>query len=282
MRATRDRTRRVLRVLVFAAAIALLCLAALDTRLQISHYTLQAEGLPAAFDGLRIAVVADPHGSGMQADSALAELLGAQQADIIVLLGDMLDEDAPDMEAFGEFLARITAPAPVFAVSGNHDRWNGYYKELAAVYGQAGVHFLEDGDYTLWREGESIRLVGFADPETWSAETESGCMDGVMEKLPPSGQYDILLFHRATLFDEIAEAGYELVLSGHLHGGVVRVPFFGPLFSHLPVGDTTYAGGQYSAGDTTLIVSRGLGNSVAVPRVCNRPELVIITLKGQE
>ncbi len=283
MRATRAKGHRGAGIAaVIVALIVLLFVSALDGRLCVTEYKVTSPELPEAFDGLRLAVVADPHGNYMQEKSELAVRIAEEKADVILLLGDMLDENAPDMESFSGFLGEIVKIAPVYAVSGNHDRWHDYYREFLTVCKSAGVTVLEDREALLRRGADSIRLVGFADPEFWTANPPSGCMDAVQEALPPEDGFDILLFHRANLFDHVADAGYELVLSGHLHGGVVRLPFIGPVFKSLPVGDMTYAGGKYTVGESTLIVSRGLGNNVDVPRIFNRPELVVITLKTGE
>ncbi len=283
MRATRAKGHRgaVIAVAVLML-IALLAVTALDGRLCVTEYEVESPKIPAGFGGLRLAVVADPHGSYMHKDSELAVRIAEKKADVILLLGDMLDETAPDMESFSEFLAELAEIAPVYAVSGNHDRWHDYYRAFLAVCESAGVTVLEDRACTLTRGSETIRLVGFADPEFWTAEPPEGCMDEVLEKLPAGDGFDLLLFHRANVFDHVADAGYELVISGHLHGGVVRFPFLGPVFKSLPVGDMTYAGGKYTVGESTLIVSRGLGNNTEVPRIFNRPELVMITLKASE
>lgn len=283
MRATRAKGHRGAAIAAVILVLLVLFIAtALDGRLCVTEYKVTSLEIPAAFDGLRLAVVADPHGSYMHKGSELAARIREEKADAILLLGDMLDETAPDMEAFSEFLAEIAEIAPVYAVSGNHDRWHDYYREFLTACESAGVTLLEDGEALLHRGADTIRLVGFADPEFWTADPPEGCMDATLRKLPAGDGFDILLFHRANVFEHVADAGFELVISGHLHGGVVRLPLIGPVMKNLPVGDMTYAGGRYTAGESTLIVSRGLGNNTEVPRIFNRPELVVITLKTSE
>ena len=275
-------SRRALIALLVLLLLCAFCAAGLDSRIAVTEYEIASPEVPTGFDGLRLAVVADPHGSFMQAGGELTEKIDAAGVDCILLLGDMLNEKAPDMVVFAGFLSELVRVAPVYAVSGNHDRWHDYYREFCDTCEDAGVILLEDREARISRGAEEIRIVGFADPEFWTADPPEGCMDGVLEALPAKDGFDILLFHRANLFDHVADAGYELVLSGHLHGGVVRLPFVGPVCKRLPVGDMTYAGGKYTSGESTLIVSRGLGNNVSVPRIFNRPELVVITLKSGE
>ncbi len=283
MRATRaNGSRKTLKFLLALVLLGIFCIAGLDRRLCVTEYDIASPELPAEFDGLRIAVVADSHGSFMHKESELAARIAEEKADVILLLGDMLDEAEPDMVSFSEFLSEIAEIGPVYAVSGNHDRWHDYYREFLTACKTAGVTLLEDGEALLHRGTDTIRFVGFADPEFWTADPPEGCMDATLQALPAGDGFDILLFHRANVFDHVSGAGYELVISAHLHGGLVRLPLIGPIVPRLPVGHMTYAGGRYMAGDTTLIVSRGLGNNVEVPRIFNRPELVMITLKTSE
>lgn len=283
MRATRAKgSRKARNLLIVLLLCGVFCAAGLDGRLCVTEYEVASSELPAEFDGLRLAVVADPHGSFMQAGSELAARIAEEKVDVILLLGDMLDERAPDFEAFSGFLTEIAEIAPAYAVSGNHDRWHNYYRKLKLLYIDCGITFLDDGDFTLKRGDASLRFVGFADPDFWTAEPPAGAMDAAVQAHPAGDGFDILLFHRANVFECVADAGYELVISAHLHGGVVRLPLIGPVFKKLPVGDMTYAGGKYVRGQTTLIVSRGLGNNTEVPRIFNRPELAVITLKTSE
>ncbi len=287
---TRDRKKRN-GWIAFAAIlilIALLALAALDQRIGTTEYTVSFPTLPAGWDGVRIALVADTHGNGMtDGETELLQALRNACPDYIFCLGDMLNENEPDFDGFLSAMKAFAGIAPTYMVSGNHDRWTewegsyfAYYRKFTNLCSQAGVVMLEDTSVLLRRGEDEMRLIGFADPEFWSSG-EEGSMSKTVESLPGSDGFDILLFHRANLFPQLAGQGYELVCSGHLHGGVVRIPFVGPLMRRLRVGEMTYAGGVYELSGTVLVSSRGLGNNTAVPRVFNRPELVIMTLKRE-
>ena len=287
---TRGKKRRT-GWIVFAAIlllIAVLALIALDQRIETTEYTVSFPTLPAGWDGVRIALVADPHGNGMtEGETELLQALQNTHPDYIFCLGDMLNEKEPDFDGFLCAMRAFAGIAPTYMVSGNHDRWTewegsyfAYYRKFTSLCGQAGVTLLEDASVLLRRGGDDVRLIGFADPEFWSSDGD-GSMSKTVESLPGTDDFDVLLFHRANLFPQVAGQGYELVCSGNLLGGVVRIPLIGPVFRRLPVGEMTYAGGVYELSDTVLVSSRGLGNNTAVPRVFNRPELVILTLKRE-
>lgn len=284
MAATRAKRRQRIRILVIVLCLlGILVLTGLDQRLQVRHYDLSFPGLPDGFSGETYCVIADPHGSYMAGgENDLLSAIREEAPGAVFLLGDLLMEDDPDFDGLSDFLSVLVKIAPVYSVSGNHDRWEGFYKQYLTCLQNAGVICLEDGETTLTRGGDSIHLVGFADPPFWTNEPKTEQIAATVSKLPAGDGFDILLYHRANFFDAVAGKGYDLVLSGHLHGGIVRLPFIGPLFRELPVGEMTYAGGKYDKDGTVLVSCRGLGNNVWVPRVFNRPELVAITLKKGE
>ena len=116
MRATRAKgSRKARNLLIVLLLCGVFCAAGLDGRLCVTEYEVASSELPAEFDGLRLAVVADPHGSFMQAGSELAARIAEEKVDVILLLGDMLDERAPDFEAFSGFLTEIAEIAPAYA-----------------------------------------------------------------------------------------------------------------------------------------------------------------------
>lgn len=273
------------RWLIVAAAVllfALLIFAAFYNGLTVSRYTVSSALLPDEFNGFHIVFLSDTHGSFIDDGKRnhLVGLIKKLHPDIIALGGDILAESNPKYETFDAFLKALTAVAPVYAVSGNHDRWQDYYNTIYAEYEANGVVFLENKSVVCEKDGAHIYITGFADPEFWNTEVEPGCMDKTIKNLPPiKGEFNLLLFHRANVFDEIKGKGYQLVLSGHLHGGVVRLPFLGPVAKKSAAGYLKYAGGMYKEDDTTLIVSRGLGNNIYIPRIFNPPDVVCITLK---
>lgn len=244
-----------------------------------THYAIADEKIPASFAGFTIAQVSDLH-NAKYGDGQAKLLAAVRQAepDIIAVTGDLIDAKHTDVEAAMEFIRGAVDIAPVYFVTGNHEAWTAQYETLQEQMTKSGVIILDDTAVTLTRGGDSLRLLGLRDP----AFTES--TDDVADKLTAllgdGGEYSILLSHRPALMDVYAESGVNLVLSGHVHGGQIRIPFLGglvrPSYQFFP----DYTGGLYEQDGTQMVVSRGLGNSVLPVRVNNRPELVVITLEG--
>ena len=268
-----------LRLVLLLAAVALL-LVFLFTgfRLDIAvrQYTQRTAKVPAP---LRLVVVADLHSSWYGEDQAeLLALIAAQQPDALVLVGDIVDDKRP-REGADAFLRQIGAAYPCYYVAGNHEFWSDKAGEIKAFIRSCGIRVLE-GEADLLRVGEqAICIAGVDDPDVaagnddvWQLQLEA-CRDARDDSL-----YTVLLSHRPERVDAYAESGFDLVLCGHAHGGQVRIPglvngLYAPDQGLFPA----YAGGEYRLGATTMIVSRGLSKKL-LPRVYNRPELVVVDI----
>lgn len=277
------RNRRARRLLIL---LALFLLAALWFSVQQNGivtevYTVESAALPAAFDGLRIVQVSDLHGKEFGEDSAdLLSAVAALRPDLIAVTGDLIDRE--EQLAMVPALARgLAAIAPTCYVTGNHEwavRRVGDLKELLT---ECGVTVLTNGYVTLQRQGETLVVAGVDDPNgPADQKTAPELRQEIAER---EGEvYTVLLSHRDTV-EEYAGWGYDTVLCGHGHGGVVRIPI---LDRGLLSTDRTlfpdYDGGLYDLGDTVCVVSRGLGsNTVPVRafRLFNRPDLPLIVLR---
>ena len=250
--------------------------------LTVSHTGAELNGLPAEFDGYRIAHLSDLHGHEYgEGNSNLLALLREQEPDLIVITGDLIDQK--DQLQMIPALARgLAAIAPTYYVTGNHE-WGlgtGTVKELKNLLSQCGVTALSNQYEMLERNGARIVLAGVDDPNGYADQMTPEELYAKIGSEAP-GLFTVLLAHRNDRFEQYAAAGYDFVLSGHGHGGIVRLPFVGGLMGtdrHLFPERTS---GLYTLGDSTLFVSRGLGNNT-VPfqgfRIFNRPELAVITL----
>ena len=146
-------------------------------------------------------------------------------------------------------------------------------RDAAALLTDAGVTVLRNASVRIRNGVESIRLIGVDDP-SFGGEAN---LDATLEALS-SDDFTVLLAHRPEGIDEYAKWGIDLVLSGHAHGGQIRIPGIGGVYAPGQGFFPKYTSGEYAVGDTTMIVSRGLGNSVLPLRVNDRPEIVIVTL----
>lgn len=173
--------------------------------------------------------------------------------------------------------------APTYYVTGNHE-WalgTGAVKELKGVLAQCGVAVLSNQYQVLERGGDKLVLAGVDDPNGYADQTTPEELYAWIQGEAP-GLFTVLLAHRNDHFGQYANAGYDFVMSGHGHGGIVRLPFVGGLMGTDRRFFPPWTAGIYTVGDSTLFVSRGLGNNT-VPfkgfRVFNRPELAVVELK---
>ena len=256
-----------------------------NAALELNTYTISSRGLPDAFDGYRIAQVSDLHnaefGGGNQ---RLLDMLREAEPDMIAITGDLIDSRKTNIAvalAFAEEAVRI---APCYYVSGNHEARVPEYRELKAGLEAAGVTVLDDARVEIEISGKSITIIGVNDPSFLAdyLTSDAAVMDRKISELSSEdASFTILLSHRPELFDTYAAHEMDLVLTGHAHGGQFRLPLIGGLIAPNQGLFPKYDDGLYSEGNTNMIVSRGLGNSIIPFRFNNRPEVVLIELKSQ-
>lgn len=267
-------------LIVAVVLLVLLGRYALNGKMMITRYDLEARDLPKAFDGWKIAQLSDTHGEKVE---GLIEAIQKFQPDVILLTGDIYDGIHGEKSS-DDLIEKILKIAPVFMVSGNHEYYLSDYPSKREWLKNKSVHLLENEVFPFYKREEFIEIAGVDDPDlehTWNAARREEQLSRNLNALPDKQQYRILLSHRADLFPISEKAQPDLVLSGHLHGGHWR--FFNHGFLQPNNGDglrlfPKYDGGCYEEKGSVLIVSRGLGDQLAVPRLFNRPELVEITL----
>lgn len=232
--------------------------------IDIEQISLACPALPQAFDGARIAVVADVHlPDQIVSLPDLLRRLQKEKPDAIFLPGDLTnsytDFDADGLRKLARALVKI---APCFAVPGNHEQRLDREKKYRKILMFCGVHYMSDS-YADWhKDGATLRLYGMG------------------EQLPTApDQPAVLLAHRPEYFRDYCTAGWQIVVCGHAHGGHVRLgkrSLFSPDQGFVP----HYTNGVYVQGQTRMVVSRGLGNSSIPWRVNNPPHLPILILSN--
>lgn len=251
--------------------------------LQVTHTQLELPALPEGFDGLRIVQLSDLHGHEYgEGSGELLRLVAEQEPELIVVTGDLIDQK--DQLRMVPALARgLAGIAPTYYVTGNHE-WalgTAAVKELKGVLDQCGAVPLSNRYEVLERGGSRLVLAGVDDPNGYADQTTPEELYAWIQEDSP-GLFTLLLAHRNDRFPQYAAAGYGFVLSGHGHGGIVRLPFLGGLIGTNRRLFPQWTSGLYAQGDSVLFVSRGLGNNT-VPfqgfRIFNRPELAVVTLK---
>ena len=254
-----------------------------NTALEINEYKIVSNSVPQNFHGFRIAQVSDMHNAEFgEGNSKLLELLSQTEPDIIVLTGDLIDSRQTDIEIALTFAREALKIAPVYYISGNHEARVSEYEGLKMGLAEAGVIVLENQKVEITREGESITLMGIDDPsfqENYLFGDSEGVAKQAIETLQRvSDGYTVLLSHRPELFELYVETGMDLVFSGHAHGGQFRLPFIGGLVAPNQGFFPKYDAGLFSEENTTMIVSRGVGNSIVPLRFNNRPEIIVVML----
>ena len=266
-------------LLVFALLLVLAAGSVLDSRyhLQLTEYTLFSPKLPASFDGCKVVQLSDLHGMRFGAENRrLVELVRQQEPDIIVLTGDIAGKDGA-LDNVEPLLSGIEGLAPTYYVNGNHEWADGCVEEIEALMKSHGVTCLSNEIELLYRGEDSIAIVGAEDPNGRADMIKPWGLSLRLGELY-SDHFSLWLAHRNDYIQMYSDIGTDLILCGHGHGGIVRLPFVGGLLNVNRSFGAEYESGVYSTPHFQMVVSRGLGNSIPVPRLFNRPELVAVTL----
>lgn len=263
-------------ILPVLAILVILTLIALDEWLILRTYTVVSPKLTAE---VRLAVVTDFHSSD-NADDVVA-MVASCAPDAVLMVGDMFDDDIANRptERTLSLMRQLSALYPCYYVSGNHEAWTG---EMDALYQQteeAGVTVLRMSSGVLTVRGQRIALCGIPDPYEMVFSGAPDTEEQLRQALEnvDSADFTVLLAHRPELLAKYAQFPLDLVVSGHAHGGQVRIPgvlngLYAPNQGWFP----KLAGGAYTQDGTTLIVSRGLAVRTRLPRIFNRPEVVLV------
>jgi len=257
-----------------------------NTAIEVHMIAVESERLPEAFSGYRIAHVSDLHNKEFgKGNERLLDKIRKSEPDMIAITGDIVHSSAHGVQAARSFIQEASKIAPCCFVTGNHEAWitEVEYRELEQVMQEAGVQILRDSRVFIEKAGAVIAVAGIDDPffaEEFQMEGISMAMDAEgLAQAVSENIYTVLLTHRPEYFDIYCEAGIDLVLSGHAHGGQFRLPFVGGLIAPDQGLFPEYAGGQYEKDGTIMIVSRGLARETTrIPRIFNRPELVILEI----
>ena len=279
----KHRGRGCLTALIVVALIAAFCAFIIKEsrdELEISRYEVASLKLSESFDGFTIVQLSDLHGAQFGEDGTeLVDKVRELAPDIIALTGDFVTDEG-DLEAEEKLAPRLTEICPVYFVSGNHEFGSGLAAEVRNIMESAGVKYLSNEYLTISRGEDHILLGGVEDPNAYADMLTPEELAQKMNEASPSA-FKILLGHRNYWMEKYPELPVDLVLCGHAHGGLVRIPGVGGLIGtdrHL---FPDFVDGEFNNGNYTMIVSRGLGNSVPLPRIFNRPEIVCVTLRAE-
>ncbi|MBR5533942.1 MAG: metallophosphoesterase [Ruminiclostridium sp.] len=229
---------------------------------------------------IRLALVTDLHSCDYgERQEELLTAISAQNPDAVLLGGDIIDDDIPREK--GEiFVTEVSKTYPTYYVSGNHEYRTEDMDGIKDFLRSAGATVLEGDCISLLLNGQTIQICGVDDPEGVGQDTMDLQLAQAAVQADPD-LFTILLSHRPELIDQYRSYGvFDLILSGHAHGGQWRIPgllngLLAPNQGFFP----QYAGGRYDFPDCTFLVSRGLARETTrIPRLFNNPELVILDI----
>jgi len=257
----------------------------MNNRVAITKYSFSHPDIPPAFDGCSFMVLSDLY----EADFAdqIVDHIKNTRPDFLLMLGDMIQlPDASVKKALEITKESIGMGVPVYAVSGNHERQCGHYDEIVDKFWANDIHLLENGSVKVEKDGQSIFLVGIKDPRhnVITKEKMKVIRGNIEYELSKEDLFTILLSHRADLYPGIKDTGVDLILSGHLRGGIIRLPFVGGIIGKEQDGDLLprYEYGMVKEGNSaTMIVSGGCDKNPKKRRFFNPPEVLLVTLKGE-
>ena len=265
--------------LLAAALAAVLLVVACDSRLVLRTYTVETEKVSAS---VRLAVLTDLHscdyGEGQRELLDMVTELNPQP-DAVLLVGDIVDDKLPEENAWTA-IRSLAEAYPCFYVTGNHEWRSGEAARICSQMQAEGVTVLRGEAVNLSTgSGQVIQLCGIDDPDAGAEEQ----LEQVGRQVAPE-TFSVLLAHRPERIAEYLQYPFDLIVSGHAHGGQWRIPgvlngLLAPNQGLFP----PYAGGQYDFADATLVVSRGLAReSTRIPRIFNRPEVVVVDITPKQ
>ena len=265
-----------------------------NTYITTCKYTVNCEKISQNFDGFKIAQVSDLHSAVFGKDNCrLIKAIEDLEPDIVVLTGDMVNSTDTEFDVFYDFAEQIAKKYPTYFIYGNHELilCDEYRQEIVSTIKTFGVTVLDNQMIQLREGNSSINLYGmwfnlrFYRDITDDTNNEYEFTLEQMQKILGNcdkDEFNLLLTHNPVYFSAYSEWGADLTLAGHLHGGMIRIPFVGGLFSPEKVNFPKYDGGEFTQDDNKMIVSRGIGNGLEGFRFNNCPELDLITLKSLE
>lgn len=257
-------------LLVPAAAIGV---AAFSCKLNVVNYTLQTEKFNKP---VRIVMLSDLHGTVYGENQIdLINAVKKQNPDIIIFAGDILVEDMPHLGPI-MLLEGIADICPCYACAGNHELRTDDKTACKKIFRDYGVSVVESENHTVTINGQTMDICGLED--LFAGDDEFQRQIGVLKNFK-SDHYSILISHHAEFVGLYKEMDFDLIFSGHAHGGQWRIPYFlNGVFAPGQGFFPKYAGGLYTHNNTTQIVGRGLVKFYVIPRIFNRPELVVLDI----
>ncbi len=261
--------------------LALILVYGLSPRLKVVNYQIESDEIT---NKVKIVVITDLHSCEYgENQESLINAIDKENPELVLLVGDIYDDVMPN-ENTSILLENISKKYPIYYVTGNHEYWSEDIDGIIDLIQSYGIKVLDGSSDIININGQNINVCGITDPDvvnyTDNGKSIREQLDNLKD-LDENGNFTILLAHRPELIETYKEYNFDLVLSGHAHGGQWRIPLilnglYAPNQGFFP----KYAGGKYEFDDMNFIVSRGLAKeSTRLPRFYNRPELVFVEIE---
>ena len=263
-------------------------------KIDVEKYTVKNEKIPEAFNNFKIVQLSDFHSKGYRnTTEKIISKIKRINPDIIVMTGDMVSYDMTGTEEFEKLVKELSEIYPIYYIDGNHEHLAeklipGEYLYFMEFLRELGVITIKNDYVEIYKGNESINLYGVNIPLDWPSGVYVNKLqlerDYVEKTLPEADadKFNILLAHNPIFIKQYSKWGADLVLAGHMHGGIVRIPFtnIGLLSPEREI-FPRYAAGKFKVNGSTMIVNRGIGASSFNLRIFNNPEITVITLKSK-
>lgn len=267
-----------------------------------SEYTIKSGGKGIVSGGFTFAVIADLHNTGFgTGNKRLLQKICKINPDFVIIAGDLITKRKPCYPGCAyDLIKELSFRYPVYYAYGNHEQtfedmennpvtdqadnelvksWTEFKSNLVEL----GVQILDNKSITIKYKDNTINITGLSIDSGFYIRGNPPKLEqeDIVGKIGRRGEgYQILIAHNPIYFKDYVKWGADLVLSGHVHGGLVRLPFVGGLISPQVRLFPRYDAGLFEESGSYMVVSRGLGSHSFMPRMFNSPELVVIDLKA--
>lgn len=253
-------------------------------KLDKTEYTIESNTLPKAFNGFKIIHISDLHNTEFGKDNEkLLKIIKEQTPDAVFVTGDTIDGFYTNIQIPINLFKEILKICDIYFIVGNHEsRVNtNIYSDFIDTLTEIGVIVMKDSSTYIEKGTDKIQIIGLNDASLYKTDYDENYKEEitkVINELDDKESFGILLSHHPELFPEYSKTNVDLVFSGHAHGGQFRLPVIGGLIAPNQGLFPEYDAGIFNENNTTMVVSRGLGNSIVPVRINNSPEVVIVTL----
>ena len=278
-------------IIIIMAVLILLYIG--NNSIETTRYTLQSEKIPVSFNGFKILQLSDLHSKNFgNKNDYLLKKIEEQNPDIIVLTGDMVDSSDKSFDVFFDLAQKLVKKYKVYYIVGNHeqDLKGDNLNQIEVYIKSVGIKVLDNEKVEIEKGNETINLYGLwinlryyrnlnsdYSKDQYFGITQIKSILGDTDK----SKFNILLMHNPMYFDTYSDWGADLTLCGHIHGGMIRLPFLGGLLSPEREFFPKYSAGEFDMNGNKMIVNRGLGNGSFPIRILNNPEISVIILQNK-